>query len=143
MSINRAQIMGNVGAEPDVRFTRSGKKVCNLSVATNRKYKDRDGNEQSLTQWHRVVVFGDALIENVVEKYVRKGSGVYLEGELNTRNWIDQAGATRYITEIVVGFNSIFRLTGAKPDNGRRDDTVPPANRDAPPAADLDDDIPF
>ena len=75
MSINRAQIMGNVGAEPDVRFTRSGKKVCNLSVATNRKYKDRDGNEQSLTQWHRVVVFGDALIDNVVEKYVERDPG--------------------------------------------------------------------
>lgn len=96
--INKVIIVGNLGADPELRYTGTGTAVCNLSVATNESYKDRDGNMVEKTEWHRVVAW-DRLAE-ICGEYLKKGSQVYFEGSIQTRSWDDQDGNTRYTTEI-------------------------------------------
>lgn len=101
-SVNKAIIIGNVGKDPEVRSTQGGKKVVTLSVATSETWKDRNsGERQERTEWHRVVLFNERLAD-VADKYVRKGSKVYIEGALQTRKWTDQSGVEKYTTEIVL-----------------------------------------
>ncbi|HYE58806.1 MAG TPA: single-stranded DNA-binding protein [Rhodothermales bacterium] len=96
--INKVILVGNLGADPEVRYTPQGTAVANFNVATNESYKDRDGNLQEKTEWHRIVVW-DRLAE-IVEKYLKKGSQVYIEGSLQTRSYEDKDGVTKYVTEI-------------------------------------------
>lgn len=101
-SVNKVILIGNLGADPDVRTMQSGGRVCNLSVATSENWKDKNsGERQERTQWHRVVVFNENIV-GVCEKYLKKGSKVYLEGQLETRKYTDNSGAEKYTTEVVL-----------------------------------------
>jgi single-strand DNA-binding protein len=101
-SVNKVILVGNLGRDPEVRSMQNGGKVCNLSVATSERWRDRtSGEQQERTEWHRVVIFDDRLVD-VAERFLRKGAKVYLEGELQTRKWQDQSGQERYTTEVVL-----------------------------------------
>ncbi len=110
-SVNKVILVGNLGNEPEVRNLPSGGKVVNLSVATSERWRDRNtGEQREKTEWHRVVIFSEGLAK-VAEQYLRKGSKVYLEGQLQTRKWQDQSGQDKYSTEIVLqGFNASMVL---------------------------------
>lgn len=117
-SMNKVQLIGRLGADPETRSFQNGGKVCNMRLATSETWKDRDGNRQERTQWHTVAIFVEALA-NVAEKYLRKGSRVYVEGQLETRKWQDQSGNDRYSTEVVLRpFNSSLILLDGRSDNG-------------------------
>ena len=101
-SVNKVILVGNLGRAPEIRSMQSGDKVCNLSVATAERWTDRNsGEKKEKTEWHRVVIF-DQKIAEVAEKYLSKGSKVYLEGQLQTRKWTDQQGQEKYTTEVVL-----------------------------------------
>lgn len=101
-SVNKVILVGNLGRDPEIRSMQSGDKVCNLSVATSERWKDRNSGEmQEKTEWHRVVVFDQKLAE-VAEKYLKKGAKVFLEGQLQTRKWTDNSGVEKYTTEVVL-----------------------------------------
>ena len=100
-SLNKVQLIGHLGADPEIKSFQSGDKVANLRIATSESWKDRDGNKQERTEWHSVAIFGDGLV-GIVERYTRKGSKVFLEGQLRTRKWQDQNGNDRYSTEVVL-----------------------------------------
>ena len=100
-SVNKVILVGNLGKDPEARTMGSGGEVVNLSVATSENWKDRDGNRQERTEWHRVVIFNENL-GRVAKQYLRKGSKVYLEGELQTRKWQDNSGQDKYSTEVVI-----------------------------------------
>lgn len=111
--VNKVIIVGNLGQDPEVRYMPSGGAVCNLSIATSESWKDKATNEQKeLTEWHRIVLFGK--LAEVAGEYLRKGSQVYIEGQLRTRKWTDQAGVDRYSTEIVVGMNGVMQMLGKR-----------------------------
>lgn len=154
-SVNKVILVGNLGREPEIRTMQNGGKVCNLSVATSERWKDRNtGENQERTEWHRVVIFDDRLAD-VAERYLQKGSKVYLEGELQTRKWQDQSGQDRYSTEVVLRrFRGVLTMLdsrgggggggdygsggGGGGDNFPQDDGMSSA-----PSNDLDDEIPF
>jgi len=101
-SVNKVILVGNLGRDPEVRSTQDGTKVANLSLATSESWRDRNtGERRERTEWHRVVIFNERLAE-VAEKYLRKGSKIYVEGQLQTRKWTDQSGQERYTTEVVL-----------------------------------------
>ena len=101
-SVNKVILVGNLGRDPEIRAMQSGDKVCNLAVATSERWKDRNsGEQQEKTEWHRVVIFDQKIVE-VAEKYLKKGSKVYIEGQLQTRKWTDQSGVEKYSTEVVL-----------------------------------------
>ena len=148
--------MGNLGADPEARSLNSGGEVVNMRVATSENWKDRDGNRQERTEWHNIVIFNENL-GRVAKNYLRKGSKVYLEGQLQTRKWTDQSGNDRYTTEVVIQrFRGELVLLDSAPGGGRGDyrDEDSSAfsgggerSQSKPqPAAfdtDLDDDVPF
>lgn len=154
-SVNKVILVGNLGADPEVRNLPSGGKVVNLSIATSERWKDRTSGEQrEKTEWHRVVIFSEGLTR-VAESYLRKGSKVYIEGQLQTRKWQDQSGQDKYSTEIVLqGFNSNLTLLDA-PSEGTSDTggfrgpaadhgaKRPSSNAPAFEPGGMDDDIPF
>lgn len=116
-SLNKVIIVGNLGRDPEVRSTQSGDKVANLNIATSERWRDRDGNNQEKTEWHRVVLFGK--IADVAERYLRKGSKVLIEGKLQTRKWTDQNGQDKYTTEIVVsGFGGNMTMLDGRGEGG-------------------------
>jgi single-strand DNA-binding protein len=153
-SVNKVILVGNLGADPEIRNLPSGGKVVNLSIATSESWKDRNtGEKREKTEWHRVVIFSEGLAK-VAEQYLRKGSKVYLEGQLQTRKWQDQSGQDKYSTEIVLqGFNASMVLLDGQQGGNR----PPPANspddygssRASPVGGGhsapggMDDDIPF
>ena len=101
-SVNKVIIVGNLGRDPEIRFTQSGQKLANMSVATSEQWRDKQsGEKREKTEWHRVVVFDERLAD-IVEKYVKKGSKVYLEGSLQTRKWTGNDGVEKYTTEVVL-----------------------------------------
>jgi len=100
-SVNKVILVGNLGRDPEVRTMQTGGKVVNLSLATSYRWKDRDGNPQERTEWHRVAIFNERLAD-VAERYLHKGSKIYLEGALQTRKWTDNQGQDRYVTEVVL-----------------------------------------
>lgn len=151
-SVNKAIIIGNLGRDPEVRTMQSGDRVVNLAVATSERWRDKHtGERKEKTEWHRVVVF-DQNIADVAEKYLRKGSKVYIEGQLQTRKWTDQSGQDKYTTEIVLQrFRGTLTMLGGTDQPGgqhRQDDYgggtgYSPPQRPSPVEDDLDDDIPF
>jgi single-strand DNA-binding protein len=167
-SVNKVILVGNLGNDPDVRNLPSGGKVVNLSVATSERWRDRNSGEQrEKTEWHRVVIFSEGLAR-VAEQYLRKGSKVYLEGQLQTRKWQDQSGQDKYSTEVVLqNFNSSMVLLDGRGEGagdsggygggdggfrGVRDNSGgggggggrrPSANAPAFEPGGMDDDIPF
>jgi len=101
-SVNKVILVGNLGRDPEIRHMQSGGKVANLSVATSERWRDRGSGEQrERTEWHRVAIFSEPLVK-VAEQYLRKGSKVYIEGQLETRKWTDQSGNEKYTTEVVL-----------------------------------------
>ncbi|MCT4657101.1 MAG: single-stranded DNA-binding protein [Cohaesibacter sp.] len=118
-SVNKVILVGNLGADPDIRRTQDGRPICNLSIATSENWKDRNtGERRERTEWHRVVIFNEGLCR-VAENYLRKGSKVYIEGQLQTRKWQDQNGQDRYSTEIVLqGFNSTLTMLDNRGEGG-------------------------
>jgi single-strand DNA-binding protein len=118
-SVNKVILLGNLGADPEVRSTQSGQKIANMRIATSDSWRDKaTGERKEKTEWHRVVVFNENLIK-VIENYVKKGSKIYIEGQLQTRKWQDQSGADRYSTEVVLqGFNSQLTLLDRAPGAG-------------------------
>ncbi|RPF71003.1 single-stranded DNA-binding protein [Aurantiacibacter spongiae] len=119
-SLNKVMLIGNLGQDPEVRSFQNGGKVCNLRIATSEQWKDRNtGERQERTEWHTVAIFSEGLV-SVAERFLRKGSKVYVEGQLQTRKWQDQQGNDRYSTEIVLrGFNgTLTMLDGASGGGG-------------------------
>ncbi|KPP92945.1 single-stranded DNA-binding protein [Erythrobacter sp. HL-111] len=118
-SLNKVMLIGNLGADPEVRTFQNGGKVCNLRVATSETWKDRNtGERQERTEWHSVAIFNEGLA-GVAERYLKKGSKVYLEGQLQTRKWQDQNGNDRYSTEVVLrGPNSVMTMLDGAPGGG-------------------------
>lgn len=114
-SVNKVILIGNLGADPEVRKTSAGKPIVNLRIATSESWKDRNsGERKSKTEWHTVVIFNENLAK-IAEQYLKKGSTVYLEGALQTRKWQDQGGNDRYSTEIVLqGFNSVLTILNGR-----------------------------
>ncbi|WP_263081785.1 single-stranded DNA-binding protein [Endozoicomonas sp. Mp262] len=116
--VNKVILIGNLGNDPDVRYTPNGSAVANLSVATSESWKDRNtGQTQEKTEWHRVVIFGK--LAEIAQQFLRKGSKVYLEGKLQTRKWQDQQGQDRYTTEIVVdSFSGQMQMLDGRQEGG-------------------------
>ncbi len=153
-SVNKVILIGNLGRDPEIRSTNDGTRVANLSVATSESWRDKTtGERKERTEWHRVVVFNDRLVE-IIEKYLKKGSKVYLEGALQTRKWTDQSGQERYTTEVVLQKyrGELTMLDGARGGEGGSFAADEPAAAPAgaargrgktPSATDLDDEIPF
>jgi single-strand DNA-binding protein len=152
-SLNKATLIGNLGHDPEVHTTGSGKRVARLSVATERQWTDREGNEQKRVEWHRVIAW-DKLAE-IAEQYLSKGERVYVEGEIQYRSYEDGEGITRYVTEI--NARDLIMLGGrpdgpeptpaaAAPRSGRKRATAGKqagGHDDFPPPLDNDDDLPF
>ena len=138
MALNEVSLIGNLGADPEIRLTQAGRKVANFSLATSEQWTDKEtGERREKTEWHRVVIFAEGLA-GVVEQYVKKGSKLFVRGKLRTRKWQGQDGKDMYTTEIVLeGFSAKLELLGDGRGNNRPPE--PPAHDDA----DLDDDIPF
>lgn len=168
-SVNKVILIGRLGKDPEVRNFQNGGKVVNLRLATDERYKDREGNMQERTEWHSVAIFNEKLGE-IAERYLKKGSQCYIEGQLETRKWQDQSGADKYSTEIVLrNFRGELTLLGGRQSAGGEDEGggysggggAPPARsggyggaaaKSPAPARggwdnskknDLDDDIPF
>lgn len=156
-SINKVLLIGNLGADPEIRHTQDGNPICNLRVATSETWRDRNtGDRRERTEWHRVVIFSEPLCK-VAEQYLRKGSKVYLEGQLQTRKWQDQSGQDRYSTEVVLQrFNSNLTLldrrdSGGEQNHGSGSDEASSSSGGegaggeggSAKGSDLDDDIPF
>ncbi|HET6943128.1 MAG TPA: single-stranded DNA-binding protein [Sphingomicrobium sp.] len=155
--VNKVILVGNLGADPEARSLNNGGEVVNLRVATSEQWKDRDGNRQERTEWHQVVIFNENL-GRVAKSYLKKGSKVYLEGQIQTRKWTDQSGNDKYTTEVVLQrFRGELVLLDARGEGGgsggsygdefgggssggsQRQQRPQPAAFDS----DLDDDVPF
>jgi len=141
-SLNKAMIIGRLGADPEVRYTQSNTAVANMSVATTERFKDRNGEQQERTEWHRVVAWGRTA--EICQQYLKKGSLVYFEGPIQTREWEDKDGQKRYTTEIKALTMQMLDSKGSDPSNGNQssgkmtstveiDDTF----------EDMEDDLPF
>lgn len=118
-SVNKVILVGNLGRDPEIRSTQDGTRIANLSVATSETWRDRNsGERRERTEWHRVVIFNEKLSE-VAEKYLRKGSKIYIEGQLQTRKWTDQSGQDRYTTEVVLQrFRGELTMLDGRQDGG-------------------------
>jgi single-strand DNA-binding protein len=143
--VNKVILVGNLGADPELRYTSSGRPVCDMRIATSQTWTGRDGQRNERTDWHRIVVWGKQG-ENCAN-YLKKGRQVYVEGRLQTRSWEDRDGNKRYTTEVVAS-NVVFLQGGSRGGGGGggggREEKPPKADDyDAPPADDIDDDIPF
>jgi single-strand DNA-binding protein len=171
-SVNKVILVGNLGRDPEIRSTSSGQRIANFSLATSENWRDRTtGERKERTEWHRVVIFNERLVD-VIEKYVKKGSKLYIEGALQTRKWTDNSGQERYTTEVVLqnfrgeltmldgrsggsgsGAGGSGEGSGFEPDDGSSSGGGGgggsggggggPSRGSRPPSSDLDDEIPF
>jgi len=165
-SVNKVILVGNLGRDPEIRYTQAGKKIANMRIATSETWKDRQsGERREKTEWHTVVVFSEGLA-GIAEQYLKKGSKVYIEGQLQTRKWTGNDGNDRYSTEVVLqGFNSTLTMLdgrsgggggggfdsgpsdqgggGSDPGWGGPDQGGSDGGGSAPSGGDLDDEIPF
>jgi len=145
-SLNKVMLIGRLGQDPEVRNTQDGRSLCTFSIATSESWNDKNtGEKREKTEWHRVVVFNEGLV-NIVQQYVKKGSNVFIEGQLQTRKWEDKDGIEKYTTEVVLqGFNSTFKMldsrnSGSTDNNFSQDNAISESgNFDS----EIDDDIPF
>ena len=154
-SVNKVILLGNLGRDPEIRSMQSGSKMASFSIATSKRWKDKNTQEQKdKTSWHNIVVFGDGLVD-IVEKYVKKGSKIYVEGELQTRKWQDKDGNDRYTTEVILqGYNCNLTLLDSRNNSqidsnnsdqadqsqAIEDNSIGNQSNDS---SDLDEDIPF
>ena len=158
-SVNKVILVGNLGKDPEVRTFQNGGKVCNFSIATSENWKDKNtGERQEKTQWHNIAVFSEPLA-NIAEQYLKKGSSVYIEGQLQTQKWQDQSGQDRYTTKVVMRpYSSQLTMLGSRNDNGANDSfnnnvensgydqnttNISSGNNQPDINNDLDDEIPF
>ena len=157
-SVNKVILVGNLGSDPEVRNFQNGGKVCNLSLATSENWKDKNtGERRDKTEWHRVAIFSEPLVR-VAEQYLRKGSKVYIEGQLETRKWQDQSGSDRYSTEVVLrpyrseltmldgrseGNSNNIEFSGHTDEGYRHENNSLSTQSASPMSQDLDDEIPF
>ena len=154
-SVNKVILLGNLGRDPEIRSMQSGKKMASFSIATSKRWKDRNTQEQKeSTSWHNIVVFNEGLVD-VIEKYVKKGSKIYVEGELSTRKYQDKDGNDRYTTEVVLqGYNSTLTMLDSRGNvTSSTEETSANASIDnlskeshtsqGSDSQDTDDDIPF
>lgn len=156
-SVNKVILIGNLGRDPEIRSTQDGTRVANLSVATSESWRDKNsGERREKTEWHRVVIFNDRIVD-VAEKYLHKGSKIYLEGQLQTRKWTDQSGQEKYTTEVVLQrFRGELTMLDARPGGAEAGGGYSEPAHEAPShgsptgggrapssAGDLDDEIPF
>lgn len=154
--VNKCIILGNLGNDPEVKYTASGSAIANLTVATSESWNDKaTGEKKEVTEWHRVVLFGK--LAEVAGEYLRKGSQVYIEGQLRTRKWTDQSGQEKFTTEIVVGMNGVMQILGGKQDSKHQQQggwgqpqqpkpqqqSKPAQSGPSVPPTNFDDDIPF
>ncbi len=146
--VNKAILIGNLGNDPDIRYTASGAAVANISLATAESWKDKEtGEKQDRPEWHRVVFFG--RLAEIVGEYLRKGSQIYVEGRLQTRKWQDKEGRDRYTTEIVANEMQMLGSRSGGATNFEqspppaKEEVTAPATSGGPPKDDFDDDIPF
>jgi len=152
MSLNKVQIIGNLGNDPDIRSTQDGREIANFSIASSESWKDKNtGERKTKSEWHRVVIFSPGLV-SVVKNYVKKGSKLYIEGKLQTRKWTDNSGVEKYTTEIVMnGFDAKLVMLDSKKEGGYQSEYQPSQdqvdkhneNFDKAIEEGLDDDIPF
>lgn len=148
--VNKVILVGNLGQDPEVRYMPNGGAVANITLATSESWRDKQtGEMKEQTEWHRVVLFGK--LAEVAGEYLRKGSQVYIEGQLRTRKWTDQAGVEKYTTEVVVNVGGTMQMLGGRPQNAGQPDNksqpqpqstgaAPAAGNEPPP---FEDDIPF
>lgn len=154
-SVNKVILIGNLGADPEIRRTQDGRPIANLRLATTDTWRDKNsGERRERTEWHRVVVFSEGLCR-VIEQYVKKGSKVYVEGQLQTRKWEDQQGQERYTTEVVIqGFSGVLQMLDSRGGGGGDVDRAGgsggyqdrggyPDRGGRPAEEPFDDDIPF
>ncbi len=149
-SLNKVLLIGRLGADPEIKQMVNGKNVARLSLATSNTWKDKNtGEKKEKTEWHRVVIFNEGLV-NVVQQYVKKGAQVYIEGQLTTRKWKDEkSGLDRYSTEVVLqGFNSSFKILSSKNNQIENTKDINTDKSSLPDnekisSNDLDDEIPF
>jgi len=154
-SVNKVILLGNLGKDPDIRSMQSGSKMAAFSIATSKRWKDRNTQEQKeKTSWHNIVVFGDGLVD-IVEKYVKKGSKIYVEGELQTRKWQDKDGNDKYTTEVILqGYNCNLTLLDSRNNSSNQLDNQNQDSQDSSITDDsfssessdsnnMDEDIPF
>ncbi len=146
MSVNKVILVGNLGKDPEIRSTKDGKEIANFSLATSERWKNKQGEQQEKTEWHRVTVFGGLV--QIVKSYVKKGSKLYIEGTLQTRKWQDKSGNDKYTTEIILqGFGGVLQLLNkveGRQTQNEYDQTQPeikPAQSFE--SEELDDSIPF
>ena len=150
-SLNKVMIIGNLGADPEVRTFQNGNKVCNLRIATSENWRDKNtGERREKTEWHSVSIFSEGLVK-VCEQYLKKGSKVFVEGSLQTRKWQDQSGADRYSTEVVLqGFGGTLTMLDGRNNSNEEfnkspDNFTPNSNENSlsTNTNDIDDEIPF
>ena len=150
-SVNKVIIMGNLGKDPEIRNFPNGGRVCNFSVATSETWRDKNsGEKQERTQWHNISILSDPLV-NIAERFLKKGSKVYLEGQLETRKWQDNSGSDRYSTEIVLRpYKGEITLIDNKADSNMSSESIKNHQMDeiqensvSPNVDDFDDEIPF
>ena len=149
-SLNKVQLIGRLGADPEIKQMVNGKNVARLSIATSQSWKDKStGERKEKTEWHRVVIFNEGLV-NIVQQYLKKGANVYLEGQLSTRKWRDEKlGQDKYSTEVVLqGFNSSLTMLGGNNQSMKNSENSPdksnlPNDQISQENSDLDDEIPF
>jgi len=155
-SVNKVILVGNLGKDPETRYTADGAAITNITLATSRRYKDSSGQQQEETEWHRVAFFG--RLAEIAGEYLKKGRSVYVEGRLRTRKWQDKEGQDRYTTEVVA---DVMQMLGSRegmgggsagtdfeteepaPRAAARPAARPAASKPAPNIAEMDDDIPF
>lgn len=155
-SVNKVILVGNLGADPEIRHTQDGRAIANLRIATSESWKDKStGERKEKTEWHRVSVFNEGLCK-VVEQYCQKGQKLYIEGQLQTRKWTDQAGVEKYSTEVVLnGYGGVLTMLDKPPGERSEQEQAPQRNSYAEatgksarsqgslPRHDIGDDIPF
>jgi len=151
-SLNKVQLIGRLGADPDIKQMVNGKNVARLSIATSQSWKDKSsGERKEKTEWHRVVIFNEGLV-NVVQQYLKKGANVYIEGQLSTRKWKDESsGQDKYSTEIVLqGYNSSLTMLDSRNNSKNESSNLVTEKKSSLPNenlnqnnTDLDDEIPF
>ena len=141
--VNKVILIGNLGADPEVKYTPDGVAVANFNLATTENWTSRSGERQERTEWHRIVMW--RKLAEIAGQYLKKGSKIYAEGKLQTRSWEDQSGQKRYMTEVVVNDMQMLDSRGdsAASSGGQGAEARPPASVDYAPAEGADDDLPF